>query len=788
MVSALDRKLLRDLARLRTQALAIALVLACGVATVVMSFGAMQTLRETRIAYYERQTFAEIFAPLKRAPRAVEGEIAAIDGVARAQTRIVGALLVDVPGLAKPAVARAVSLEDDPAGGVNALVLRQGRFPDPARDGEVLLSEAFASANGFAPGDGVDVTMNGRKKRLTVSGVALSPEFVYAIAPGALVPDDRSFGVFFMPRRALEAAFDLDGAFNDVVASLLPGAREADVIAALDRLLAPYGAAGAYGREDQFSHAFVNHELDQLATMTMLIPPIFLGVAAFLIHIVVSRLVETEREQIGLLKAFGYTDAQVGAHYAKLVLVIVAAGLALGFAGGVWLGEVMTDQYRRFFRFPYLAFDVSPLVLLAAGGVAAGAALGGMAAAVAAVVRLAPAEAMRPAPPAVYRRTLAERAGLDRALAAPERMILRHLERWPFRALATAGGVAMSAALLVMTFYFFDAIEEMIAGTYFRAQRQDVEVAFVEARGPEVLRALAHLPGVRAVEPFRAAPVRLRHGPSNERIALQSLPQDPGLSRPMDASGRPVAPPVDGLLLSDKLARQLGVEAGAVVEVELLEGDRARRTVAVAAVYREYLGMGAYMGEASLRRLLGEGETASGARLLVDRDRMDALFAALKETPAVAGVSTKWEAIASFRNTMAESMLIVISFYVGFGGLIAAGVVYNAARISLSERGRELATLRVIGFTRAETAQVLIGELGILTLLAIPAGCVIGAGLAAIMSAAMDTELFRIPYVIYPATYGWAAVVVIAAAAAAAASVAWRVSRLDLIAVLKTRE
>jgi putative ABC transport system permease protein len=331
---ALDRKLVRDLWQMKGQAVAIGLVIASGVAVFVMSLCTLGTLRKTQEAYYERYRFADVFAHLKRAPNSLAERIAELPGVARVQTRVVVNVTLDVEGMAEPAVGRLVSVPDRQAPGLNGLYLRSGRYVEPGRDGEVLVSEGFATAHCLRPGDRVLAVINGRRQQLRIVGVALSPEYVYQIREGDVLPDDRRYGVFWMGDTELASAFDMRGAFNDVALTLGPGASEPEVLRRLDRLTEAYGGLGAFGRADQPSHKFVSNEINKLRGMAMVVPAIFLSVAAFLLNVVLSRLIGTQREQIAALKAFGYTRWEVALHYLKLVLLIVTAGGRPGRGGG----------------------------------------------------------------------------------------------------------------------------------------------------------------------------------------------------------------------------------------------------------------------------------------------------------------------------------------------------------------------------------------------------------------------------------------------------------------------
>lgn len=787
-MGALDRKLIRDLRHVWLQALAVALVIGCGVAMYVMSLGTLRSLEETRAAYYERYRFADIFAEVKRAPERQGREIASIPGVARVETRIVAMVTLDVAGMVEPARGLLISVPERHRPELNGLHLRMGRSVQPGNLGEVVLNEAFAEAHGLRPGDYLHAVINGRKRRLDVVGVALSPEYIYSLGPGAMMPDDRRFGVMWVGRGMLAAAYDLEDSFNSVSLTMMRGASEPAIIAALDRTLQPYGGVGAYGRKDQVSHWFISNEMVQLESMARVAPAIFLGVAAFLLHIIISRLIATEREQIGLLKAFGYSGLAVGWHYTKFVLAIVGIGIFLGFAGGAWLGRGLTEMYTDFFRFPFLYYRVDFSTFLIAALISVLVALAGTLGAVRRAVLLPPAVAMQPAPPPVYRRTLAERLGLTLRFGPATRMVLRHIMRRPMRSGLTTLGIAMAVAILISSMFMLDSIEMIIDVQFNRINRQDVTVSLVEARPAGVVREFEAMPGVLRAEPVRAVAVRIRNRHLSRRTALIGMMPGSDLGRLLDQDLHAVSMPPEGLVLSAKLAEVLGVGRGDRLTVEAMEGRRPTAQIPVTAVVEGYIGTSAYMDMAALNRFMGDQRMVSLAYLQTDSLRETALYRKLKDSPAVAGVTVEKAAVESFRETLAESMLLMTTFNILFAGMIAFGVVYNSARISLSERGRELASLRVLGFTRAEVSWILLGEFALLTVAALIPGFVIGHGLSWAMAEGFETELFRIPLVIERGTYGFSALVVLSAALLTGLMVRRRIDHLDLVAVLKTRE
>jgi putative ABC transport system permease protein len=784
----LNRKLLRDFWRLRGQVIAIALVIASGVALLCMSLTSVEALSNTASAYYERYRFAHVFARVQRAPEYLGERIRLLPGVQAVSTRVVKSAVLDIDGFAEPVIGQLVSVPTHEETRLNRLALRAGRLPRPNAPDEAVLNEPFADAHHLAPGDRLRAIINGHWRTLRVVGIGLSPEYVYTIGPGALMPDDHRYGVLWLGQEAMQAAFDLDGAFNDVAVSLLRGTDPEFIIERLDLILAKYGGVGAYGRADQISNWFLMNEIEQLKSLASILPVVFLAVAAFLTNMVLARLITVERSEIGLLKAFGYRNRDIAWHYLKLVLGIAAVGILMGWIGGWWLGLYNTRLYADFYRFPFLFFEPGPRPFLLAAAASSVAALLGTLGAVRAIAALPPAEAMRPPAPPLFRRTRLSRVPLLRALDQPSRILLRQIGRWPLRSFVTSAGIGMAVAVLVSSMMWLDSIERMVDVYFLQAQGQDVTVGFGEVQAAAARDGLEELPGVLTTEPMRVVAARLHAGPREQRQSVQGLPAHQELHQVFDAAGRRVTLPPEGLVISTMLAELLAVKRGDTITVEVLEGRRPVVAVPVVDLFETYIGSPAYMEIGALNRLMRDGPSVSAVHLRVDERQQPEFFRALKEVPKVSFTTLKDAAVVTFHETLAETIMIYISFFVVFSCTLAFGVTYNAARIALSERGRELATLRVLGFTRAEISYILLGEIALLTFLALPLGCAMGYLIAALTVNAFKTELFRVPMAIDPSTYGWAMLIGMGATMVSVFIVRRRVDRLDLIAVLKTRE
>ena len=785
---ALDKKLARDLWRIRGQALAIALVIGSGISLFIMSDGMLTSLEQTMQTYYDRTRFADVYAPVKRAPNHLLTDIARIDGVAAAEGRVVAPLLVDLPEEAAPISGLALSFDPDADHPMNGVHLTGGRMLDPTRPDEILLLEPFATSRGIAPGDSIAATINGAKHRYVVAGVALSPEFIYTIPTGELVPNDSRFAVMWVGHEALAETFDLDGAFNNVILDLSRGAKVDHVIDRLDQLLSRYGATGAYSRDDQLSNKFLTEELKQLDMMGNIMPPIFLAVAAFLLNIVIARLVEAEREEIGLMKAFGYSNAAVGLHYLKFVLAIALFGALCGCFIGLYLGHTIAGVYQYFYSFPFLIFSAPTATFVVSVGISLTAATVGAVASVQRAVRLTPAEAMRPPAPPDFSHSFSFRHGLGARLDEPTRMILRRLSRQPGRALLTSLGVAAAMALSVTMRFNNDAINYMVDVSFNVIDRYNVFVSFTEATSSKAIYELQSVNGVIAVEPVRNVPVRIRNGPREFLGSITGLQDEPSLSRPVDVDLRSIDLRSDGVVMSEELAEILDIRPGELLTFEVLEGRQPVITLPVASTARTLIGTPVFLHIDALNRALGDPPSISGAYLSIDTAQREQVYNEIKDMSRVAAVSLRDEAQAAFQEMVDEGPGTFRYIMTVFAIIIAAGVVYNSARIALAERSRDLASLRVLGFTKMETSYVLLGELAATSLAALPIGALLGYMLSMYIADAFSTELYQIPLILNPDSYGYAALVILISAVISGFLVQRDVNRIDLVSALKSRD
>jgi putative ABC transport system permease protein len=789
-MSTLHTKLWRDLTRLRAQVLTIAMVVAIGVSGFVGMFAVHESLKTSRDAFYRDNRLADVFVGVKRAPIHLRERLAALDGVAEVKLDVLFDAQVDLPGVIPPVTGRFIALDLTAAHagrqGLNALTLKRGRWPERGTGLEALVSDRFAAARHLKPGDVVHAILNGRRERIHIVGTAATPEYVFASQGGA--PDDSAFGIWWVDGLRLTEQFDMEGAFNQASLSLHGGVPELAVRAQVDRLLAPYGSIGAVGRDGQLSAKIVSDELASLKVMGTVLPAIFLAVAMFILNVVLSRQVATQRSQIAALKALGYADGAIAWHYIQLALVIAGLGVVAGLGVSELIGRGMLSLYDEVFRFNGLAYATSPWLVIASALIAALAAAAGTWTAIHAVVRLRPAQAMMPPTPPLYSKTLVERLGLSRFLSTGARMVVRQVERRPLRAVFTVTGIALAVALQISGAFWLDAIAHIVDVQFRQVQQGDVLVNFRRPVPLGVVQDLKRLPGVIDAEPYRTEPVKVSLRGRSEDTALSGYRGDARLLRLVDEQRGAVALPPNGVVLSGLLARELGARVGDRVRIEFRLWNRRQVDVVVVDIVQSMFGKLLYMDLDAMNRLAGDGEGVAEAALQVDPAAMTAFWGAVKAAPTIASVFDKAGSLEAFSQRTSKNMGVFSSILTLFAVAMAVGIIYNAARISLSERAWELASLRVLGMTRAEVSVLLLAELGAELLIALPLGALLGWGLASAMMALMASDAIDFPVVIEPSTYASAALIVLAAGVASALLVRRQIDRLDLVSVLKVRE
>lgn len=783
---AINRKLIRDILSFKGQIAAISVVTGAGVMVLILFVTTLDAIKHSRDRYYQLYNFAHVFSDIKRAPERVSELIREIPGVNIVETRVQGAVRLSVEDFDDPVQGLIISIPDGRQPLLNRLHLREGFMPESMQANHVVVSEPFAKAHDLRTGHTLEAIIKGRMETLTISGIAISPEFVYQIGPADLIPDYKRFTILWMNRGSLDGAFGMDGAFNNLILSLQAGADEKMVIDAVDHVLGPYGSIGAFGRRDQTSNRFLEEELSQLRIMTIVLPAIFLGVSAFLLNVLMARIIRTQRQQIALLKAFGYSNAEICIHFLLLTTLIVCIGAFIGVGLGAWSADGISDLYAEYFRFPEMRFGLQPWTIILAVTVAFGAGFLGTFRAVVQAVRQAPAEAMRPPGPERFTRGFIEGSIFGRIFSQPSRIIFRNLSRYRFKSLMSILGIGLSGSLLLLGSYQFGSVNHMLDIQYRLVQQMDVHIRFNEQVSLNARAELLVLPGVHYVETYRSVPTRLRHKRSEYRTSIMGMEKNPNLRIILGPDHKPVSPPDEGLLMTLYLADYLGASVGDFIQVEIMEGHRRSLEIPLAGIVDEPIGISTYMSRGTLNAIMREGPAISGAWLLTDKTRHGELFDKLWDMPQVAGISLISRDESNIRDYIQDTVLIFMAILLLLAGSISFAVVYNNARVAFAERVRELATLRVLGFTRAEVAWILIGEIGLITFLSIPLGWAMGTGFAFLLNKSLSTDLFRLPFTVGPDIYAFSTGGVLLASALSTAFIARKLRQLDMVLALKT--
>lgn len=787
----LHKKLVRALLKTPGQSLAVVMVVLCGTACYICIASAYRNLVLTRDTYYAQYRFADFEIHLERAPVTAAAKLAAIPNVRRVRGRIVQDVKVDVPGERESRIGRLISMPDVREPVLNDICLRGGRYFSEGAQNEVILSERFAANNGLALGDHIEVSIESRRYPLRIVGLALSPEYVYMIRNvQELVPSFERFGILWVPQAFAETALDMREACNNVVGVVDEIAALDGVLERAEELLEPYGVFAKTRREDQISNRFLSDEIKGLGVSARIVPAIFQGVAALILLVLLNRMVRTERTQIGLLKAYGYSNLQVAVHYLQFALVLAVLGSAGAFGVGHWLAYEMIQMYVQFYQFPLLESRVYPDVLTRSIGIAmAFAVLGALSAAIRAA-RIHPAESMRPEVPRYAHRVWLERfTRLWRRLGFLGKMICRNISRNAFRAGINAFGVMVSAAILIVGFFTIDALRYGLRVQFYEMQRQDLKVSFQLEQGKQTYYDVLRFDHVRDAEPVLEYPFEIRNGWRKKDIIVTGLPRDADMQRLLDADGARIDVGEDGLSIDEHLAESLGIAIGDRVALKPLMGRVTKeREVVVRRIYRQFLGIGAYMNLDALSRLLDEPFVMNAALLRTEPGREADVNVALRDVAAVASIVSRDRAYQAVLDTLAQSMKVMNVMLVLFAGVIAFAVIYNVTSVSLAERQRELASLRVIGLTVSEVGRIMYVENFVLGALGLIAGFPCGLALCRLLIRAYDSDLYRLPFHIEPRTLVITTVLTIAFIITANLAVSVKVRRLDLVEVLKERE
>jgi putative ABC transport system permease protein len=804
-VSVLHRKLLRELRDAAGMLSMIVCILAVGICCYVSMSSAHRNLTDAKRRYYAQARMADFSIELKKAPLSELAALGALPGVGEIRPRVQFYATVDLARAVRPLNGLVLSLPDRRQPIINDIVLRTGSYFTDRRQNEVIVNEAFARHHGIVPGQWIHLLLNNRRQELFVVGTAISCEFIYLVGPGTFTPDPEHFGVFYLKRTFAEEVFDFDGAANQVLGRLSvdtqataemhagtktpPPTREA--LRRAEMMLEDYGVLGTTPLADQPSNRYVSGEIEQLATFSVILPVIFLAVVVLVLNVLLTRLVENQRTVTGTLKAMGYSDARLFLHFLQIGLVVGLGGGLLGCGLGYWLSYYMVALYRTFYELPELHNEFYPGIHLT------GIAIGVVCSAIGclrgsrAVLRLQPAEAMRAKPPLQGKAILLERIGwLWRRLSSGWRMVLRDLVRTKTRTLAGIFAASMGAAVLVNTFMMAEAVRLLIDFQFRWILRSDFDIAFKDERGREALDEAARLPGVDFAEPLLEVPGTFRNGNHTKKGGITGLARDARLTVPRDSDARRIRVPNEGLAMSRTLADMLRLRRGDEVSFQPTKGLRRTFRVPVREISDSYLGTAVYADIDYLSRLVDEEFALSSVQLSTDGDprHTEALYRELKRLPALQAVNSRADMIRNLEDTVIRSLWVSLGLLIMFAGLVFFGSILNSSLVSLAERQREIATLRVLGYGPWQVGNLLLRESLIVTLLGTLLGMPLGYLLSYYSATSYNTEMFRIPITHSWLTWTGALALALIFTLAAHAVVQRSIHRMNWLEALQAKE
>lgn len=747
----LNLKVIRSLLGLKIQTTGIALLVACGSGLLISAWSSYDSLRSAKDKTYRTLRFGEIFAEVKSAPMALEPRLRNISGVNEVDLRLVEDGLLHLPGVPS---GRFLSLPPTGTAGLDRIHLSSGDLPVPNPVPEAVVHQGFAGAHGLRPGDLLEANLGGKRWKFRISGIGLSPDTVYAIGPGAPLPDDLRFGVFWMPRTDLERMSGKGKTFRRLSVTVSEDTSIHRIREEIDRLLAPYGTAGSYLRKDQISDRLLENEIVEQRTLAILFPTVFLSIAALQTQSALARLIGLERLQIATLRALGYPHREIQLHYLKLVLLMVSGGSAMGVVLGSGVGRLMASSYRSFFRFPEVTFSTGRGAI--ALGIAASLlpALFAALSALRAVRSMTPAEALRPAPPPTFRI-----AGIERilALSIRNRMIARNLLARPLRLIWNTLGMACAWILLIMSLSWTDILSNLIDERFRRLSRETLSMNLNSPARESESRAWSRLPGVLQWETQRILPVKMRFAHHSRDLILTGVPSGAELER---YSLSPSVVPLEGLLLSRHFKEAWGIRVGDPVEFDPLTEGSGRFTLSVSGFVQDSLGLSARIPKHLLHGALGEESTFNRILLRIDPAFEEGILSKLQNSPSGSGILSKRATLAGFERTLGTLIRISTVILVSFAWVMTFSLLISSLRISTSERHREIATIRVLGLDFDQAFGLLLSETGIQWILAMPIGILSGNLITRAALNSMHAEEYDFTVVISRRTYGLALLVI----------------------------
>jgi len=758
--------------------------------------------------FYQKQNFAEGFAEIKAMPLAEISKLQRIEGIRDIQGRLskevqvlninskkpynnIKGALHKTPNNEENVYLRLYSVDTKKAKPINGVFLEKGS----ALDNNILnvwIDSKFFVANNLELNDTLEIIAQGKKRTLRIVGTGSNPEFIYALRNASdLFPSPETFGIAYLPHDMMKILFEEGSSVNNLVYTLEPGADYQEVEDRLKAKLKPYGLISIYPREDQVSHMLLSQELTSLEGMAQSMPVIFLAVACMILYIMLKRTIENQRGQIGILKAFGYTQKEILCHYLSFALTIGLGGGILGGISGSLLAAPLTTLYETFFTIPGLKSEFSYSYLLMSILLTLAFTLFAGYQGCKGILRLEPAEAMHPPAPPTGKNILLEKIPIFwSTLTVQGKMSLRSMIRHPGRTIFMFLGIMFTFALISSPWILWDITEKMMFDQYEKIETYDAKINLtVPLNQQQLEQELSRLPGVKKAESRAEIPVTLKNNWYKKDLVLMGVPLNSALYNIRNSQGLKIEPSEKGILLSERLATLLNAHIGTQLKLEsaLAKDPTKAKTIVVKGIIPQYIGLNAYMELNSLQALLEQGDISTTIMLRLDEQGLSALKEKYRNSTLIAGIEDKKALLRQSKELMGSFSGSIYIFLI-LGVIIGFAIIYNISLTTVSERNRELASMMVLGMTPQEVLSVITFEQWFTSIFAMLAGIPLTKLFLVSMDQLINSDLYSMPTNVNSTGILAGFLVTIACIRIAQLAAARRIKHLSLVGALKASE
>jgi len=777
----LNLRLLRLIKNSKGQFIAITALVIVGLTIYTALSTAIVNMEDTLNYYYDETNFADIFVQFSKIPETALDKVNKINGVKDVEGRIVFDIQMKVDNGDEKVKSRIISIPDNSI--VNKLFIVDGNKIE-AKNKDAIVIEQFANARNIRINDTIQPYIEGRVFDLRVSGISASPEYVYLMEnEQSLLPMPDKFGVIYVSEDFARQNFGFKDSYNEVSITVKDKDHIDKIITQIEKELDQYGIKRIYSREEQLSNRMVSEEIKGVKQTSSTVPVIFLGVAAVIIAAMLSRMVRNDRMSIGVLKALGYNNMNILMHYTKFSILIGFIGSVFGLIFGTILSGNIAKLYIQFFNIPMLKFNfyyeymiiaiVLSIVFCTFAGIWGARR----------VIKILPAESMRPEPPKQGGRAFIDRIDiLWKHLSFSWKMVLRNIFRNKKRFVFITFGIAMTFAISLIPSMMNSAMNDIFEGHYSDFQKMDYNINFSTPLNINAVNEIKHIVDTDRIEPKIEFPFELIYG-NNKLVAniigVKSNTEFYGFK---NLKGQSINLPNDGIVLSEGLARFIGVEKGDKVKIKTFIPNKDDIYVEVKDIIKQSLGTNGYMEISYMGNILLDKSLITGVYI----NSSDNIKGELENIKGIASI----QSLADMRSIFEQFMGLMIgsiSVMIVFAGILGFAIVYNSTIMNIAERRLEFSSLRVMGFSKKEIFKIITKENSVMTILGIILGIPLGQSMISSLESTFSTEIYTIEMNPTLSSYIITAILTIIFVIIAQLATYKKINSLDFIEALKNR-